>query len=125
MFASGGEYLPWPLPASVITQTALETVFQVQNLSPVTVSSASTGYTYTVDGVSGGSVIAIDTSTNSGDAGPVPDQFAKRELACGCHRQPVTVSSPLEKGTANESPGRLYRLGLGRPTSRDAKGEAL
>jgi hypothetical protein len=74
MFATGGEYLPWPLPASVVTQTALETVFQVQNLSPVTVSNASTGYTDTMDGVSGGTVVAIDTSTNQAVAtlGTIP-----------------------------------------------------
>jgi hypothetical protein len=74
MFATGGEYVPWSLPPSVITQTALETVFQVQNLTPVTVSSASTGYTYTIDGVAGGTVTAIDTASNQSVAtlGVVP-----------------------------------------------------
>jgi hypothetical protein len=66
MFATGGEYAPWPLTivGGVVSQTALQTVFQVQNLSPVSVSSSATGYTYSVDGVAGGTVIPIDTGTN-------------------------------------------------------------
>ncbi len=66
MFATGGEYEPWPLTivGGVISQTPLVTVFQVQSLSRVTVSSATTGYTYTVDGVAGGTVVPIDTATN-------------------------------------------------------------
>ncbi|MBV8182149.1 MAG: hypothetical protein JO045_25840, partial [Mycobacterium sp.] len=66
LFASGGEYVPYPLTvgAAVTVQTPLVTVFQVQGLSPVTVSSATTGYTYTVDGASGGTLSSIDTASN-------------------------------------------------------------
>ena len=74
-FASAGEYFPWPLVnGSNTTQTPLQTVFQVQHLTPVTVFSGTTGYTYTIDGVAGGTVIAIDTTTNQAVAtvGTVP-----------------------------------------------------
>jgi hypothetical protein len=66
MFASGGEYAPYPLTlgAAVTVQTPLETVFQVQGLTRVAVSSSTTGYTYTFDGVSGGTLVAIDTTSN-------------------------------------------------------------
>lgn len=70
-FLSGGEYVPWPLvsasaitPGSVVTQTALETVFQVQGLTPVKLLNPANGYTYTIDGVSGGTILAIDTASN-------------------------------------------------------------
>jgi hypothetical protein len=65
-FASGGEYAPYPLTvgSAVTVQTPLQTLFQVQGLSPVTVSSATTGYTYTFDGISGGTLIAIDATSN-------------------------------------------------------------
>jgi hypothetical protein len=82
MFASGGEYLPWPLTngtSPATTQTALQTVFQVQNLSPVTVFGPATGYTYTIDGVAGGTLIAIDTGSNqvvNPDVGTVPQGTA-------------------------------------------------
>ena len=62
-FVNGGEQLPWPADTTT-TATAYETVFQVTGLSPVTVSDTSTGYTYTEDGVSGGALIAIDTTSN-------------------------------------------------------------
>ena len=63
-FASGGEQLPWPNDTTT-TQTAYETVFLVENLSPVTVTDSANGYTYTEDGVNGGSLIAINTSSNA------------------------------------------------------------
>ena len=62
-FASGGEQLPWPADTTT-TSTPYETVLQVQNLSPVTVTNPTTGTTYVADGVSGGTVVAIDTATN-------------------------------------------------------------
>jgi hypothetical protein len=62
-FASGGEQQPWP-DDTVTTATPLETILQVQGLTPVTVTDPANGYTYTVDGVSGGQLIAIDTATN-------------------------------------------------------------
>ncbi len=63
-FASGGEQQPWP-DDTVTTATPLETMIQVQNLAPVTVTDPTNGYSYTVDGVSGGTLVAIDTATNS------------------------------------------------------------
>jgi hypothetical protein len=62
-FVEGGEQLPWPND-TVTTTTAYETVFEVRGLSPVTVTNTSTGYQYIEDGVSGGSMVAIDTTSN-------------------------------------------------------------
>jgi len=62
-FVSGGEQAPWPADTTT-TATAYTTLFQVRGLAPVTVSSPVTGYTYTEDGVSGGSLVAIDAATN-------------------------------------------------------------
>jgi hypothetical protein len=63
-FVDGGEQLPWPADTTT-TATAYETVFQVTGLSPVTVSNSTTGYTYIEDGVSGGTLTAIDTTSNA------------------------------------------------------------
>jgi hypothetical protein len=62
-FVNGGEQQPWPSD-TVTTATPYETVFEVRGLSPVTVTNPSTGYQYVEDGVSGGSVVAIDTAGN-------------------------------------------------------------
>ena len=62
-FANGGEQFPWPSDTTT-TATPYETILQIQGLSPVTVTNATTGYTYVVDGVSGGTVVAIDAATN-------------------------------------------------------------
>jgi hypothetical protein len=72
-FAGGGEQFPWPNDTTT-TATPYETVFQVLGLSPVTLTDATTGYTSVADGVSGGTVIAIDTATNRAVAtlGTVP-----------------------------------------------------
>jgi len=63
MFVSAGEQFPWP-DDTITTQTPYETVFQVTGLSPVTIISPSTAETYVDDGVSGGIMLAIDTTTN-------------------------------------------------------------
>lgn len=62
-FLSGGEAEAWPADTTTTT-TPLITVFQVQGLMPVTVTDTTTGYVYTVDGVSGATMVAISTSTN-------------------------------------------------------------
>ena len=62
-FASGGEQQPWP-DDTITTATPFETMIQVQGLTPVTVTDPANGYAYTVDGVSGGTLVAIDTGTN-------------------------------------------------------------
>jgi hypothetical protein len=62
-FVDGGEQFPWPNDTTTTT-TAYETLFQVQGLSPVTVNNATTGVQYVYDGVSGGSLIAIDATSN-------------------------------------------------------------
>jgi hypothetical protein len=67
-FASGGEQFPWPAD-TVTTTTPYETVFQIQNLTPVQVINPATSETYVFDGVSGGTVVAIDTASNT--PGPV------------------------------------------------------
>jgi hypothetical protein len=63
-FTIGGERQPWP-DDTTTTATPFETMIQVQNLSPVTVADPASGYTWTVDGVSGGTLVAIPTSTNA------------------------------------------------------------
>ena len=62
-FVSGGEDFPWPSDTTT-QQTPYETLLQVQGLTPVTVVDATSGYTYTADGVSGGTLVAIDAATN-------------------------------------------------------------
>jgi hypothetical protein len=62
-FATGGEAFPWPND-TVTTQTPYKTVFQVTGLSPVTVTDPTTGIVYVEDGVSGGTMVAIDTGSN-------------------------------------------------------------
>jgi hypothetical protein len=62
-FMMGGERLPWP-DDTTTTATPFETMIQVQNLSPVTVTDPASGTTWTVDGVSGGTLVAIPTATN-------------------------------------------------------------
>jgi len=66
-FVNGGEQLPWP-DDTTTTATAYKTVFQVQNLTTVSVTDSSTGYQYTEDGVSGGTLVAIDTTSNQAGA---------------------------------------------------------
>jgi hypothetical protein len=62
-FVNGGEQQPWPND-TVTTTTPYETLFQVTGLTPVTVTNATTGYQYVEDGVSGGTLVAIDASSN-------------------------------------------------------------
>ena len=62
MFASGGEQQPWPDDGTT-TETPYVTLLQVQNLTPVSVTDAATGTTYTMDGVSGGTVVSIDAGS--------------------------------------------------------------
>jgi hypothetical protein len=62
-FLSGGEAEPWPND-TITTNTPLMTVFQVTGLTPVTVTNPTTGWVYTADGVGGGTMIAISTTSN-------------------------------------------------------------
>jgi len=62
-FVNGGEQQPWPND-TVTTTTPYETLFQVTGLTPVTVTNATTGYQYVEDGVSGGTLVAIDATSN-------------------------------------------------------------
>jgi hypothetical protein len=62
-FVDGGEQQPWP-DDTVTTITPYRTLFQVTGLTPVTVTNATTGYQYVEDGVSGGTLVAIDASSN-------------------------------------------------------------
>lgn len=76
-FASGGEQVPWPQD-TVTTATPYQTVFRIQGLHPVTVMNAKTGETFVWDGVSGGTVVALDTTSNQPGAtiGIVPNTTA-------------------------------------------------
>jgi poly(3-hydroxyalkanoate) synthetase len=60
---TGGEQLPWP-DDTTTTQTAYKTVFLITGLSPVTVTNTATGEQYVEDGVSGGTITSIDTTSN-------------------------------------------------------------
>jgi hypothetical protein len=62
-FLVGGEQLPWP-DDTITTQTAYQTMFQITGLSPVTVTDPSTGRQYIEDGVSGGTMVSIDATSN-------------------------------------------------------------
>ncbi len=62
-FVNGGEQKPWP-DDTTTTTTAYETIFQVRGLSTVTVTNPANGYQYTEDAVSGGTLMAIDATTN-------------------------------------------------------------
>jgi hypothetical protein len=62
-FVSGGEQEPWP-DDTTTTNTPFETVFQVRGLSTVTVKNPTTGYQYVEDGIGGGTLVAIDTTSN-------------------------------------------------------------
>jgi hypothetical protein len=76
-FVNGGEQLPWPNDTTTTT-TAYKTLFQVQNLTPVSVTDTANGYQYLEDGVSGGTVVAIDATSNQVGAtiGTVPSSTA-------------------------------------------------
>jgi hypothetical protein len=65
MFMGGGEADVFAAGDTTTQRTAWVTMFQVQNLSAVTVSDPATGTTFTEDGLSGGTLLAIDTTTNS------------------------------------------------------------
>jgi hypothetical protein len=62
-FLIGGEQLSWP-DDTVTTQTAYETMFQITGLSPVTVTNPTSGEQYVEDGVSGGTMVSIDATSN-------------------------------------------------------------
>jgi hypothetical protein len=62
-FLIGGEQLDWP-DDTITTQTAYQTMFQITGLSPVTVTNSTTGEQYVEDGVGGGTMVAIDTTSN-------------------------------------------------------------
>jgi hypothetical protein len=62
-FLIGGEQMPWP-DDTVTTQTTYETMFQITGLSPVTVTNPTTGEVYVEDGVSGGTLVSIDATSN-------------------------------------------------------------
>jgi len=62
-FVNGGEQQPWP-DDTVTTTTPYETLFQVTGLTPITVTDTTTGYQFVEDGVSGGTVTAIDATSN-------------------------------------------------------------
>ncbi len=64
MFAVGGELQAWP-DDTTTTATPIETVLQIRSLAPVTATNPANGYAYTVDGISGGTLVSINASTNA------------------------------------------------------------
>lgn len=76
-FLSAVEAAPWPAD-TVTTLTPTITVFQVQGLSTVTVTNATTGEQYVEDGIGGGTMVAIDATSNQTIAtlGVIPSSAA-------------------------------------------------
>ena len=62
-FLSPIEAAPWPNDTTT-TQTPTITVFQVQNMTTVTVTNSTTGEQFVEDAISGGTLTAIDTTSN-------------------------------------------------------------
>lgn len=62
-FLTATEAAPWP-DDTVTTQTPIITVFQVQGLSTVMVTNTTTGEIYTEDAIAGGTLLAIDATSN-------------------------------------------------------------
>jgi hypothetical protein len=78
-FVSGGEQEPWPSASdTTTTNTPYETILQVRGLSTVTVTNPTTGYQYVEDGVGGGTLVAIDATSNQviGTLGTLPSSNA-------------------------------------------------
>ena len=84
-FASGGEYQTWEYtaaatgaPLATVTQTPLIAVYQVVGLNPVSFTNTSNGYQYTFDGLGGGTLYSINTSTNQpiANLGVAPQSLA-------------------------------------------------
>jgi len=109
-FVNGGEQEPWPNDTTT-TITPYITVFQVRNLTPVTVTDPTTGYTYTEDGVSGGTLSAIDTGSNQTitDVGMLPTSTATTlsgTFRGGAHTGFIEATNPVS--TENPSTRDLY-----------------
>jgi hypothetical protein len=65
MFMVGGEAAPWPSDVTV-QRTPIVTVFQVTGLTTASTSTnAVTGLTFTAPSLTGGSLVAIDTTSNA------------------------------------------------------------
>jgi hypothetical protein len=64
MFATGAEADVFVGGDTTTRATQLVTVFQVQGLSAVTVTDPASGNVFTADGLQGGTLYSIDTSTN-------------------------------------------------------------
>jgi hypothetical protein len=65
MFMGGGEADAFAAGDTTTQRTPFVTMFQVTNLTPVTVTDPATGTTFTEDGLSGATLVAIDTTTNA------------------------------------------------------------
>jgi hypothetical protein len=113
-FVNGGEQTPWPSDSDTTTTiTPYETVFQIRGLSPVTVTNQSTGYQYTEDGIGGGSLIAIDTTSNQvvATVGTIPVSTATAlsgTFRGGAHTGFLEASNPLS--TQDPATRDLYLL---------------
>jgi hypothetical protein len=110
-FVNGGEQTPFP--DNTTTATPFETVFQIRGLSPVTVTDQATGYQYIEDGVGGGSLIAIDTTSNQvvATVGTIPVSTATAlsgTFRDGAHTGFLEASNALS--TQNPATRDLYLL---------------
>ncbi len=107
-FVNGGEQQPWP-DDTVTPATPYETLFQVTGLTPVTVTNTATGYQYVEDGVSGGTVVAIDATSNQPGpgVGTLPVSTA------------VTLSGTFRDGGHNGFLEAANAISTGDPATRD------
>jgi hypothetical protein len=87
LYLDGGEADDFAAGDTTTRATPFVTMFQVQGLTPVTVSGPAGGTLFTEDGISGGTLYAIDTSTNASAAtlGVFPTSLATA-LAAGTYR---------------------------------------
>lgn len=111
-FVSGGERQPWPNDTTT-TNTPFETVFQVRGLSTVTVKNPTTGYQYVEDGISGGTLVAIDTTSNQvvATVGTLPTSTATAltgTFRWSSHSGFLEATNPLS--TSNPTTRDLYVL---------------
>lgn len=109
MFMAGGMTASFTAGDTTTQRLPFTTVFQVQNLSPVTVTLPGVG-TWTQDAISGGTLYAIDTSSNTASA------------TVGTF--PVTTATNLASGTVRGLDGTVYLeatnpLGTQDPATRD------
>jgi len=120
-FVSGGEQQPWPADTdTTTTNTPYARVFQIRGLSTVTVTNTATGYQYTEDSIGGGTLVAIDTTSNQvvTTVGTLPMSTATALTGTfrgSSHTGFLEATNPLSTG--NPTTRDLYVLNSGDTNS--------